>query len=80
MRHIQTKQIVKNIAKQEELKIPEVELIIDSQFSLLSKVMHMSDRSILYFPSVRLPIIGIFYSPDWKKEQFKKLNKRNESI
>lgn len=80
MNHIQTKQIIRNIAKQEELNIPEVELIVDSQFSLLSEVMKMSDREKLSFPSIRLPFLGIFYSPDWKVEQFKKINKRDEFI
>ena len=79
MKHTQTKQIIKNIAKQENLTIPEVELIIDSQFSLLADVMKMSDREKLYFPSIRLPYLGIFYSPEWRIEQLKKLN-NNETI
>ena len=77
MKHTQTKEIIRNIARQEGLNIPEVELIIDSQFSLLSEVMKMSDRERLEFPSIRLPFLGIFYSPDWKVEQFKKINKRD---
>ena len=79
MNHTQTKQIIKNIAKQENLTIPEVELIIDSQFSMLAEVMKMSDREKLIFPSIRLPYLGIFYAPDWRIEQLRKIN-NNETI
>ena len=81
MKHLQTKHIIKNIAKSEGLNISDVELMIDSQFLLLKKAISSSQRSILRFPSLRLPSFGIFYSPSWKVEKFRKINQEeNEFI
>jgi len=74
MKHSQTKQIIKNIAKNEGINASDVELMIDSQFLLLNKTISSSQRSLLEFPSIRLPSFGIFYSPEWKVEKFRKIN------
>jgi hypothetical protein len=71
--------LIKLFAKKEGLNIVDIERIVSSPFEFQTHVMkNLCDRDKLEFPSVRVPNFGIFYCPDWKKEQFRKVNIKKE--
>ena len=85
MKHLKTKFLIKEIAKDEGLTTQDVERIIDSHFEFVRHVM--SDKVVreeTYFPSIRLKYFGIFFCTEKKKYWMKKLNSKekdkNESV
>lgn len=79
MRNPELKKLMKLFAKKESLNIVDIERIVNSPFELQVDVMkNKCDREELIFPSVRIPSFGIFYSPEWKKEQFRKVNNKKK--
>ena len=76
MNHNQTKDIIKSIAKQEQLTIAEVREALEAAPGLIAEVIRSSSRKELYFPSIRIPGWGLFHCPDWKKEQLKRVNEK----
>ena len=82
MRNQRTKEFIKIITKKYRLSIEEVKEIVSSPFEFSSYIMeNVSDRDKLYFPSIRIPNFGIFYTPDYVKERLRQINKdeSNES-
>ena len=81
MRNLELKKLMKLFAKKEGLNIIDIERIVNSPFEFQVEVMKdKCNREELIFPSVRIPSFGIFYSPDWKKEQFRKINEKKKTI
>ena len=77
MRNPELKKLIKLFADKEGLNIVDIERIVNSPFDFQAHVMkNLCDRDELKFPSVRIPSFGIFYCPEWKKEQFRKINKK----
>jgi len=70
------RKLAKLYADENGLLLPDVLNAINISFEFLTHVMKTKcDRKKLYFPSVRIPFWGIYYSPDWMKERIKKKNK-----
>lgn len=74
MNHSQTKDIIKNIAKQEGLTIADIKEVMEAAPGFVTEIMRNSSREDYIFPSVRVLDLGLFYCPGWKIEQFKKVN------
>ena len=79
MRNPELKRLIKLFAEKEGLTIVDIERIVNSPFEFQAYVMkELCNRDNLEFPSVRIPNFGIFYCPDWKKDQFRKVNNKKE--
>ena len=80
MRHVETKFLIRELAKEEELTTRSVENIISSHFEFVRHVMgEKVNREDNYFPTVRLKNFGVFYCTDSRKKWMKKLNSKNVS-
>ena len=82
MRTLKTKEIIKNIAKEEGLTVSEVETILFTHFEYARHVQsNLVDRDAGYFPAVRLLNFGIFYVPEKIQDKLRVYNKKinNES-
>lgn len=79
MKTIKSKEIIRIIAKEEGLTIPEVEEIISVHFEFVRHVQSkLLDREKNYFPTVRLPNFGMFYIPESTKERLIKVNLKDK--
>lgn len=77
MKHLKTKFLIKEIAKDEELTTQDVENIISSHFEFVRYCMTEEvDRNTNHFPSIRLRNFGIFFCTEGRKKQMEKLNNR----
>jgi hypothetical protein len=71
----EVKVLLKKIAKEKDLKFSDLEKAFEAPFKLQAYNMkNRCKRSILHFPSLRIPYFGIFYCPDWHKKRLKKKN------
>lgn len=67
------KELIKQIAKKYHLTQGQVEEMLNLQFRFVAQVIgKKSNRDELYFPSVRVMGLGVFYSPEFIKEHYKK--------
>ena len=74
----EVKNLINSLAKEMNLNVEDVERAYEAPFALQAILMkYRCDREKLYFPSLRIPYFGIFYSPPWIK---RKLKKKNEAI
>jgi hypothetical protein len=86
MKLIKTRQIIRQIAQDENVHISQVEDIINVHFEFIRHVQsELVDRNTSSFPSVRVANFAIFYCPDKVREGYKRTNemrkaRENESI
>ena len=85
MRSTNTKNIIKEIAREHKYSEKEVEIMIKAPFDFLTQVMRNSDRDKLEFPSVRIKYFATFFCSETRKRYFKRLKNlvedaRRESI
>lgn len=74
----EVKVLLKKIAKDKGLKFSDIEKAFEAPFKLQAEIMrNRCKRSILYFPSLRIPYFGIFYCPPWHKKRLEKIKKKN---
>ena len=67
------KELIKQTAKKHNLTQGQVEEMLNLQFRFVAHVIgKKSDRSELHFPSIRVMGLGIFHSPEFIKEYYKK--------
>ena len=78
MRSQKVREIIKNLSIKYNISIQEIEKIVSSPFKLQVKVMREGDRDTQDFKSVRIKNFGIFYSPDWLKEIWIRVNKQRK--
>lgn len=83
MKTLKSREIIKTIAKEEGLTIPEVEEIISVHFEFVRYVQSkLLDRNENYFPAIRLSNFGMFYIPEPTKKRLTIVNqkRKDESI
>ena len=83
MKHLKTKQVIKNIAADYKINNQDAENIIVTVFEFIKDGMsNITDRDEGYFPVIRIPNFGTFYVPKTLQEKFKEINKKklDESI
>ncbi len=81
MKTLKSREIIKTIAREEEVSIEDVERVIMVHFEFVKYVQStLVDRGKGYFPSVRLPKFGIFYVPPKSQEKLMEVNKRNGTV
>lgn len=67
------RKLAKIYANEKGLKLEDVLDVINVPFDFFAHIMKTKcDREKIYFPSVRIPYWGIYYSPDWMRKRFKK--------
>ena len=72
--------ILSKVARELGISYADAERAYRAPFELQSIIMrYRCDREKQIFPSLRIPYFLIFFCPPWKKEQFKKLQKKNEA-
>lgn len=80
MKHLKTKFLIKELAREEGLTAQGVENIISSHFEFVRFIMtEKVNREETYFPSVRLKNFAIFYCTENRKKWMKKLNSKNRN-
>jgi hypothetical protein len=73
--------VLKNLAKKYGISMAQARDIEDSLSFVAYIMVNKSDRSIPYFPSVRIASFGLFHCPENYRLKLKDLNnKDNESI
>lgn len=73
MNSIQERKIIKSLAEKYNLRMEDVEKVVYSPFYLQVNIMkNETDRETQTFPALRIKNFGIFFSPPWVKEKFKK--------
>lgn len=82
MKHIRTKMLLKEIAKNEEVTQEDVIKIVELVLGEYPRYIMSScvERETNEFPNIRIPNFGIFYVSSKKKGYLAKLNKKDESI
>lgn len=79
MRNEHLNKYIKVLSEEYDLPQDAIREIVESPGNFLHDVMrNRCNRKEAIFPSVRIEGIGIFHCPDWKKEELKKLNNKNE--
>jgi len=74
----EVKLILRKIAKEHNISFQDIEKVYEAPFKLQAfNMKNNCDRSILKFPSLRIPYFGIFHCPEWHK---RRLKKHNETI
>lgn len=74
-----TKEIVREIAKEYGLKEEEVYEIVKSPFAFLVDIMRSADRDTVKFPSLRIPNFGLFFCTEGRKKFYERLNKNKQN-
>lgn len=74
-----TKEIVREIAKEYGLKEEEVYEIVKSPFALLVDIMRSADRKTVTFPSLRIPNFGLFFCTEGRKNFYERLNNNKQN-
>ena len=79
--NIETKSLLKKVAKELDLNVVDVEKAYNAPFELQAIVMkYRCDREKQLFPSLRIPYFLIFYCPPWNKARLlKKYKKQHEA-
>lgn len=87
MRHLRTKMLIKEVAKNNNVNAGEVQEVIECILGSFPKhvMSQCSDREKGYFPTIRIPFFGAFYVSPRKKHYLDKMNKpknkkKDESI
>lgn len=77
MKHLKTKQVIKNIAADHKISNQDAENIIVTVFEFIKNEMsNTTDRDSGYFPVIRIPNFGTFYVPKTLQEKFNEINKK----
>ena len=77
MKHLKTKQIIRNIAIDSNTTTQEAENVITSVFEWLRYVVsEETDRDSGYFPTIRIPGFATFYVPKTVQEKWKEINEK----
>ena len=77
MKHLKTKQVIKNIAADHKISNQDAENIIVTVFEFIKDEMsNTTDRDSGYFPVIRIPNFGTFYVPKTLQEKFNEINKK----
>lgn len=77
MKHLKTKQIIKNIAADHKISTQDAENIIVTVFEFIKDEMsNTTDRDSGYFPIIRIPNFGTFHVPKTLQEKFNEINKK----
>lgn len=66
---------IEKLSKKYNLGKATIRMIVMSQFELTREVVRSADESIGYFPSIRLPLLGVFKV---KRTKIKYLNKKKK--
>ena len=85
MQHLQTRQLIRELAKESGLSIVEVTTILNSVPEFTKHIMVTEvDKEEGIYPSIRIPGWGIFYVPEGVKKNVKtaleKRKNKDESI
>lgn len=85
MQHLQTRQLIRELAKEFRLSIVEVTAILNSVPEFTKHIMVTEvDKEEGIYPSIRIPGWGIFYVPEGVKKNVKtaleKRKNKDESI
>lgn len=85
MQHLQTRQLIRELAKEFGLSIVEVTAILNSVPEFTKHIMVTEvDKEEGKYPSIRIPGWGIFYVPEGVKKNVKtaleKRKNKDESI
>jgi hypothetical protein len=85
MQHLQTRQLIRELAKEFGLSIVEVTAILNSVPEFTKHIMVTEvDKEEGIYPSIRIPGWGIFYVPEGVKKNVKtaleKRKNKDESI
>jgi nucleoid DNA-binding protein len=75
MRSSNTKQIIKELAREHKFSEKEMETLIRTPFDFLTETMRNADRDKLEFPSVRIKYFATFYCSETRKRYFKRIKK-----
>ena len=79
--NIETKSLIKNIAKEFGLTFQEVERVYNAPFELQAIIMkYRCDRKKQIFPSLRIPYFLIFFCPEWTKKRLRKKYKDEDEV
>ena len=81
MQHLQTRQLIRELAKEFGLSIVEVTAILNSVPEFTKHIMVTEvDKEEGIYPTVRVPGWGIFYVPEGVKKNVKRaLEKRRQN-
>lgn len=71
--------LLRNLAKRYNVSMQQARDIEDSLSFVAHIMKEKSDRDKAYFPSVRIPSLGIFYCPEKFKNKLKEINQRDET-
>lgn len=85
MQHLQTRQLIRELAKEFELSVADVTAILNSVPEFTKHIMVTEvDKEEGIYPTVRIPGWGIFYVPEGVKKNVKtaleKKKNKDESI
>jgi len=73
MRSKRTRTHLENLARKYELRLSQVEEIVESPFKFFVKIAGEGDKENLKFGSVRIIKWGLFSVKEGRKEYFKKI-------
>lgn len=78
MQQKKVRDIAIQLSKKYNIPLPDMIRICEIPMDFLADTMSKkADKKSLYFPSVRITGLGIFYCTNGKREFFRKLNEKN---
>jgi nucleoid DNA-binding protein len=86
MKHLETRQLIKELAKKHGLSIADATAILDSVIEFTKvKISTEVDKEKAVYPSIRIPNMGTFYVKEGVKKHIqikllKRKEEQNESI